>query len=177
MSFVRSDGVEGFGFEIQHAGKLQYSVAWPDMPSTRHTKEEAERMEMKCIEHECLSEESDFEDEGESEQVSRLEQLLENSESEVSRLTELNVELSARIEQLQLTVEVDPEVEVTAGTTEEVLTTEGIDSKSEADLIRAEITADPTATNKSIIAKLAEAGVTVSSSQVTRYKNELAESE
>ncbi|MBX3422227.1 MAG: hypothetical protein KF752_11790 [Pirellulaceae bacterium] len=39
LSVTDANGIVGFGFQIEHAGQTQLSVAWPDRPAERFTSE------------------------------------------------------------------------------------------------------------------------------------------
>lgn len=46
--YTRPDGVTGFGFEIEHAGRPMHSIAWPDRVGERMKDDERQEKRIGC---------------------------------------------------------------------------------------------------------------------------------
>lgn len=148
--YSRPDGVVGVGFEIQWAGKPQHSVSWPDRPSFRYTDQGLERAGISVEYGEGLAPVTEPAEASEPEAVATPEPTPVVTEP-TPVVTETAEEATAEAE------------EATAET-----------ETSEAQSIRDYLAANPEAANKDVITALAEQGIQIQSSQVTRERKKLA---
>lgn len=145
LTYYRPDGVVGVGFEITHSAKKMHSIAWPDRCAERMLDDELARKKIRV--------------DGKPEVVPKapdtpLHEMLSTPET-----TDESQE-DAEVSEDDKSVSEEPEAD---------------EPVSEAQAIRDYLTANPEATNKTVVEALAVDGIEISSSQVTRQRKNLKE--
>lgn len=190
LTYFRPDGVVGVGFEITHCAKKMHSVAWPDRCAERMTDDEAERLRIR-IEgkegpvpkqpnttlREMLNPSVDSVVPGgriQAKADAKSQEILdddddlgvgdEESSEDDADLPDTELELDSPSEADQSDHEPDQSDQQADHDPEPV---------SEAQAIRDYLTVNPNATNKAVVEALAEKGIEISSSQVTRQRKNL----
>lgn len=148
ITYNRPDAVVGVGFQIEHGGRSQHSVAWPDRPAQRFTSDELERLGISC----------DLEAEDPP-------QAVEGDAGEQQGKPVDPADLP------QPAADTDPPEDPTE--TDEEPDQQDAEPVTEAEAIRKKLEETPKATNKEIVEALAADGIKVSSSQVSRQKKNL----
>lgn len=163
MNTYNRNGTFGVGFVIQHGGRWQHSIAWPDGPGERFTDRELRHLGIACDYAGGLVPDTYEANQAEQAAAAALEEAIEAKQEEIAA---------------DATTEASDEVTEVAEPTEpehwdgSAKFTPNLDD-SEAANIRAYLAAFPIAATKTVIADLASAGINVTHSQVSRGRKSI----
>ena len=167
LTYYRSDGVVGVGFEITHSAKLMHSIAWPDRCAERMLDDELLRKKIRVagpadeavVSPPASSAEPDV------------------SEGVNSASTSPEVKLASEVEDDYVGSDRQESEEPDESFWDSELDESSLEVEpvSEAQAIRDYLTEHPEAVNKAVVEALAARGIEISSSQVTRQRKNLKE--
>lgn len=166
--FRRADGVDGAGYQIHHAGKPQISIAWADRPAERFTEDELARLKIRRMK---TAETNSDGKPAETVTKKTVDELYDEKPAVSDQPVD---DLPTTAGESQENVETTGVPEQTTGAPEDETTeAPATEPVSEAEAIRQYLAEHPNAGNKDVVAALAEQGIEVGSSQVSREKRKL----
>lgn len=199
MTYHRPDGAVGCGYKIEWAGIEQHSVSWPDGPAQRYRDEDLDdrKIKIKSVAVVRFGDRKSIEqvDENGGEQVDAQKEPVNagtDSGEQIDTTVEVNKTLAEADEQASDSFPLEAPAD-TVDTSDESVENAASDkqvadqtdsqagntsrfdpSQSEAANIRIALEIAPEATNRDVIDHLHAAGISVSSSQVSRERKTLA---
>lgn len=164
--YHRPDAVDGVGYVIDHAGRQQHSVSWPDRPAQRFRADELQEhgITVDAATATCLPDCSDDD---------AVPQPAVTNQDGKPTVTDQDGQAAVTVD--RKSIEPTPPKPETTGTTPSP-DAEGPDldaSESEAENIRRYLRAYPDAENGQVIDALDKAGIEIQSSQVNRQRKKL----
>lgn len=178
LTYIRPDGAKGVGYFIPFAGKYVHSIAWPDQHAERYTVDRLDRMRIQVEGMETIG--RDGREYLRSELGWRFLTDEEAAEAQATVAEQLGVdpgeffatgpELSG--DELAVAAAEDESMETATEEASQEVKGETDDEEpvNEAQAIRDYLAEHPEAANKDVIAALAERGIEIASSQVTRQR-------